>query len=81
MVFMQKVRVAMKSNQKHPLSEIVYVDEFVVESKEDGKQGRSYDIKKTKAVIAVELTDKNKVKRVYVKVINDYSAKSLTLIF
>lgn len=79
--FMQKVRVAMKSSQKYPLSEIVHVDEFVVGGKEDGKQGRSYDVKKTKAVIAVELTDKNKVKRVYVKAIDDYSAKSLTPIF
>jgi transposase-like protein len=79
--FMQKVRVAMKSSQKYPLSQIVHVDEFVVGGKEDGKQGRSYDTKKTKAVIAVELTDKNKVKRVYVKAIDDYSAKSLTPIF
>ena len=79
--FMQKVRVAMKSSQKYPLSKIVHVDEFVVGGKEDGKQGRSYDTKKTKAVIAVELTDKNKVKRVYVKAIDDYSAKSLTPIF
>ncbi|MGE6354233.1 IS1595 family transposase [Flavobacterium sp. NPDC079362] len=79
--FMQKVRVAMKSSQKYPLSNIVHVDEFVVGGQEDGKQGRSYDTKKTKAVIAVELTDKNKVKRVYVKAIDDYSAKSLTPIF
>lgn len=79
--FMQKVRVAMKSSQKYPLSEIVHVDEFVVGGKEDGKQGRSYDTKKAKAVIAVELTDKNKVKRVYVKAINDYSSKSLAPIF
>lgn len=79
--FMQKVRVAMQSSQKYPLSEIVHVDEFVVGGKEDGKQGRSYDVKKAKAVIAVELTDKNKVKRVYVKAIDDYSAKSLTPIF
>ena len=35
--------------------------------KEDAKQRRSYDTKKT--VIAVELTDKNKVKHVYVKAI------------
>jgi transposase-like protein len=79
--FMQKVRVAMQSGQKYPLSQIVHVDEFVVGGKEDGKQGRSYDTKKTKAVIAVELTDKNKVKRVYIKSIDDYSAKSLTPIF
>ena len=49
--------------------------------KEHGKQGRSYDSKKKKAVIAVELTHNNKVKRVYIKSIKDYSAKSLTPIF
>jgi len=37
--------------------------------------------KKKKAVIAVELTHNNKVKRVYIKPIDDYSAKSLTPIF
>lgn len=79
--FMQKVRVAMKSSKNYPLSEIVHVDEFVIGGKEDGKQGRSYDTKKTKAVIAVELTNKKRIKRVYVKAIDDYSAKSLTPIF
>jgi hypothetical protein len=44
-------------------------------------QGRSYDSKKKRAVIAVELTDDNKVKRVYIKSIDDYLAKSLTPIF
>ena len=79
--FMQKVRIAMKGSQKYPLSEIVHVDEFVVGGKEDLKPGRSYDTKKTKAVIAVELTNKKKIKRVYVRAIDDYSAKSLTPIF
>ena len=79
--FMQKVRKAMASSQKYPLSELVHVDEFTVGGKEEGKQGRSYDTKKKKAVIAVELTDNNKVKRVYIKGIKDYSAKSLTPIF
>lgn len=79
--FMQKVRKAMESSQKYPLAELVHVDEFTVGGKEDGKQGRSYDSKKKKAIIAVELTHQRKVKRVYVKSIDDYSAKSLTPIF
>ena len=79
--FMQKVRKAMKSSQKYPLSELVHVDEFTVGGKEEGKQGRSYDSKKKKAVIAVELSQKHKIKRVYVRSIDDYSAKSLTPIF
>jgi transposase-like protein len=71
----------MQSSQKYPLSELVHVDEFTVGGKEEGKQGRSYDSKKKKAVIAFELTDKQRVKRVYVKSIDDYSCKSLTPIF
>ena len=79
--FMQKVRKAMKSSQKYPLEKLIHVDEFTVGGKEEGKQGRSYDTKKKKAVIAIELTDNNKVKRVYIKSIRDYSVKSLTPIF
>ncbi|MBE7653886.1 IS1595 family transposase [Tenacibaculum finnmarkense] len=77
--FMRKVRKAMASSQKYPLSKLVHVDEFTVGGKEEGKQSRSYDTKKE--VIAVELTDNNKVKRVYIKGLKDYSAKSLTPIF
>ncbi len=79
--FMQKVRKSMESSKRYPMSELVHVDEFTVGGKEDGKQGRSYDSKKKKAIIAVELTEKHHVKRVYIKSIDDYSAKSLTPIF
>ena len=79
--FMQKVRKAMESSKKYPLSDLVHLDEFTVGGKEDGKQGRSYDSKKKKAVIAVELTNKHQVKRVYIKSIDDYSSRSLTPIF
>jgi len=41
----------MKSSQKHPLLELVHVDEFAVGGKEKGKQRRSYDTKKKKAVL------------------------------
>ena len=79
--FMQKVRIAMKSSKKYPLSELVHVDEFTIGGKEEGKQGRSYDSKKKKAVIAVELNKKHQFFWVYIKSIDDYSAKSLTPIF
>lgn len=79
--FMQKVRRAMESGKQFPLSEIVHVDEFTVGGKEEGKRGRSYDSKKKKVVIAVELTKKHKIRRVYIKSIDDCSAKSLTPIF
>ncbi|OEK06048.1 hypothetical protein A8C32_18610 [Flavivirga aquatica] len=38
-------------------------------------------MKKKKALITVELTDNDKVKRVYIGFIKDYSEKSLTPIF
>ncbi|AJA70705.1 MULTISPECIES: IS1595-like element ISMyr1 family transposase [Myroides] len=79
--FMHKVRIAMQSSEQYPMTETVHVDEFVVGGYEQGKPGRSYDSKKTKAVIAVELNTQSKVKRAYVKCIDDYSAKSLTTIF
>lgn len=79
--FMQKVRKSMESSKKYSLSELVHVDEFTIGGKEQDKQGRSYDSKKKKAIIAVELTDKHRVKRVYVKSIDDYSSKSLIPIF
>lgn len=79
--FMQKVRKAMESSKKYPLSEIVHVDEFTVGGQENGKPGRSYDSKKKKAVIAVELTPKHQVKRVYIRAIDDYSSRSITPIF
>lgn len=79
--FMQKVRNAMRSGGQHPMTGRVHVDEFVVGGKEDGKKGRSYDTKKKKASIAVELTKGNKVKRVYIRSIKDYSSKSLSPMF
>jgi hypothetical protein len=71
----------MKSNQQYPLSELVHVDVFTVGGKEEGKQGRSYNYRNKKAVIAVELSKKHQIKRVYIRSINDYSATSLTPIF
>ncbi|KFF29416.1 transposase [Chryseobacterium piperi] len=79
--FMHKVRKAMESSKKYPMSDLVHVDEFVVGGMEEGKKGRSYNTQKTKAVVAVELSEKHQVKRVYIKAIDDYSAKSLTPIF
>lgn len=80
-MFMQKVREAMKSSGNHPMTGIVHVDEFVVGGQEEGKQGRSYDTKKKKAVCAVELTEEGKVKRFYAFKIDNYSAKSLKRMF
>lgn len=80
-LFTKKIRKAMKSTENFPIDGNVHVDEFVVGGKEVGKQGRSYDTKKAKAVCAVELSENNGVKRVYIKTITDYSSKSLNTIF
>jgi transposase-like protein len=79
--FMHKVRKAMDSSGQHPMEGEVHVDEFVYGGRENLKQGRSYNTKKKKLIVAVELTDKGTVKRVYFNKIKDYSSKSLRVIF
>lgn len=80
-LFMLKVREAMASSGNSPMDGDVHVDEFVLGGREEGKTGRSYDSKKKKAVTAVQLTRDGKVKRMYAKKINDFSAQSLQYIF
>lgn len=80
-LFMHKVRNAMQSSEKYPVEGDVQIDEFVVGGHENLKQGRSKDSKKKKVVGAVELTDTGKIKRVYLKRIEDFSAQSLRVIF
>lgn len=65
----------------HPMTWNVQTDEFVIEGKETGKQGRSYDSKKAKVACAVELTQNGKIKRGYGILIEDYSAKSIKPLF
>ena len=78
---MHKVREAMKSSENFSMKGNVNVDEYVVGGYPEGKPGRSYDSNKKKAVCAVELTDKGKVKRFYTFQIPDYSSKSLRKMF
>jgi len=80
-MFMHKVREAMKPSKSHPMKGRVEADEFTVGGKEQGKIGRSYDAKKKKAAVALELTPDNKVKRMYIKQIDNFSAKELRLLF
>jgi len=44
---------------------IVHVDEFILGGVEQVKIGRSYDTKKKKAVMAVQLTKEGKLRRMY----------------
>ena len=80
-MFMHKVREAMKSSKSHPMKGRVEADEFTVGGKEEGKVGRSYQVKKKKAAVAIELTPDNKVKRMYINRIDNFSAKELRLLF
>lgn len=79
--FMQKVRKAMESSKKYPLEGLVHIDEYTIGGKDENAPGRSYNTNKTKAILAVELTEKKQVKRVYTQTINDYSAESFTPLF
>ena len=79
--FLHKIRSAMKSTESQPMTGKVIVDEFVIGGKESEKPGRSYHSKKKKVVMAVELTEENKVKRIYSRHIDNYSAASLNEIF
>ena len=80
-MFMHKVREAMKSSNSEPMKGRVETDEFTVGGKEEGKVGRSYDVKKKKAAIALELTPDNKVKRMYMNQVDNFSAKELSRLF
>ncbi len=80
-LFMHKVREAMKSSEDNPMDGHVEVDEFVLGGYEQGKVGRSYDAKKKKAVTALQLDENNKVKRMYVREIDNFSARELQDIF
>ena len=57
-----KVRKALASSQKYPSSKFVHVDEFTFGGKEEVKQAKSYDTKKKKVMITLELSFDNKVK-------------------
>ena len=79
--FLHKIHSAIQSTESQPMRGKVVVDEFVIGGKESEKPGRSYHSKKKKVVMAIELTEENKVKRIYSRYIDDYSANSLKVIF
>lgn len=81
LLFMHKIREAMKSSENHPMDGTIHIDEFVVGGREKGKVGRSYNSKKKKVITALELTDKGKIKRMYALKIDNFSAKELEKIF
>jgi transposase-like protein len=80
-LFMHKIRESMSSSENYPMDGIVHVDEFVVGGKEKGVIGRSYISKKKKLCCSAQLTEDGKVRRFYALKINDFSSKSLKVIF
>ena len=74
--FRQKVQIAMKSSEQHPLEDEVHVDGFGIGTPQKGEQGRSKSDKKMRVVIAFGHRD-GKPGRGYAKVIEDHSAGSL----
>ncbi len=80
-LFMKKVRTAMESSEQYPMTGKVYVDEFVLGGYEKGAVGRKTNSKKVKAIMAVETSKTNGIKRAYTIIIENYSAEELRGIF
>ena len=79
-LFRQKVQKAMESSEQHPLEDDVHVDEFEIGTPQKGEQGRSKSDKKVRIVVAFEERN-GKSGRGYAKIIEDYSSKSLKVLF
>jgi transposase-like protein len=78
-----KIQTAMQSSCLYPLTGEVHVDEFFVGGPEEGKQGRSDDSKKKRAIIAVETRPlkKKNIGRIYIETIANFSTSELRKIF
>jgi len=80
-LFMKKVRTAMASTEQYPMVGKVYVDEYVIGGYEKDAVGRKADSKKVKLVMAVEVTENNRIKRMYSMKLANYSTEQLRTIF
>ena len=80
LLFQQKVRLAMKSSENHPMTGQIEVDEAFIGQKEEGQIGRGAE-NKAQIVVAVEKHGASGIKRMYVKVIENASAAELKTIF
>tara|TARA_R110000737_G_scaffold37558_1_gene57359 strand:+ start:2702 stop:3079 length:378 start_codon:yes stop_codon:yes gene_type:complete len=79
-LFRQKAQATMQSSKRNPLEDEIRVDEFEIGTPQKGEQGRSKSDKKVRVVLAVEQRE-GKAGRAYTKIIEDYSSKSLKVIF
>jgi transposase-like protein len=80
LLFQQKIRLAMKSSENHPLMGQIEVDEAFIGQKEENNVGRGTQ-DKAQIVVAVEKNGATGVKRMYVRVIKNASAQELKPIF
>jgi hypothetical protein len=74
------VQKAVESSEQHPLELEVHVDEFEIGTPQKGEPGRSKSDKKVLIVVAFEKRN-GKSGRGYAKIIEDYSSKSLKVLF
>lgn len=79
-LFRRKLQGYLNSSGKHPLTQLVHVDEFEIGTPKKGKQGRAATDEKIRIVIAAEIRG-CKVGNAYARVIGDFSARSLKDIF
>ena len=79
-LFMSKVRKAMASSQRHPISGDCEVDEILIGGKKSGKRGRGAKNKK-KASVVVENDSRGRIYRAYAVKIDDFSTHQLEKIF
>ncbi len=79
-LFMSKVRRAMSSNGQFPLEGECEVDEIFIGGSQPGKRGRGA-MKKKKAAIVIEKTEKGGIKKVYAMKIENFSSDQLRKIF
>jgi transposase-like protein len=77
LLFCQKTQVVMESSEQQPIKDELHVDEFEIGTPQKVVIGRS---KKVMIVRAVDQRD-GKSGQAYAKVIEDYSSKSLKVIF
>lgn len=71
----------MDSSDQNLMEVQVFADEFLVGGKEGNRPGWSYQNKKINVVCAGEITEENKMKRMYGMQIGDYSSASLKPLF
>lgn len=80
LLFQQKIRLAMRSSKKYPLTGQVEIDEAFIGQEEAGAIGRGAE-NKAQIAVAVEKNGATGIKRVYIQKIENASASELKVLF